>query len=151
MDKIASFQVNHDTLRPGIYISRIDFEDIVTYDLRVKKPNNGDYLAPAAAHTWEHIFATAVRMGKIGANTVYFGPMGCLTGFYLILKGVPDEQAVAEIRRIVALIRDFDGEIPGSKRVECGNYAFHDLAGAKKEAKDYFSVIEHWTIDDLNY
>jgi len=151
MEKISSFQVDHDRLLPGLYISRIDFEDIVTYDLRVKQPNQGDYLDPAVAHTWEHILATAIRNGELGSGTIYFGPMGCLTGFYLILKGVPSAAAIAEIRRVVAFLRDFEGEIPGSRRVECGNYAFHDLDGAKREAGRYWNIIQNWTEEDLYY
>lgn len=81
MEKIASFCINHDTLTPGIYTSRIDFGDIVTYDLRYHYPNAGQFLTCEAAHTIEHIFATWVRSSEIGGKVVYFGPIGCLTGF----------------------------------------------------------------------
>lgn len=151
MKKIASFQIDHDALYPGIYISRVDFEDVVTYDLRFKKPNNGDFLSPAAAHTIEHIFATHVRSSVLGENVVYFGPMGCLTGFYLILKGVPQEAAIRQIQETVRFTAEFEGEIPGAKKVECGNYLMQDLAAAKREAAGYLRTIEHWTDEQLIY
>ena len=151
MEKIASFQINHDVLVPGIYTSRVDFGDIVTYDLRFKRPNNGDALTKEAAHTIEHIFATYIRSSKIGANVVYFGPMGCLTGFYLILKGVSAKDAIAGIQAGMKFLSAFEGEIPGSRKEECGNYLMHDLAGAKKEAAGYCAAIEGWTERQLVY
>lgn len=151
MEKIASFQMNHDTLRPGIYISRIDFGDIVTYDLRFKYPNRGDYLAMKGAHTIEHLFATYIRSSEIGGQVVYFGPMGCMTGFYLLLKGVPYKKAILEIQKAVQWIADFEGEIPGAKKIECGNYLAHDLADAKKEARAFAKEIAGWTEENLSY
>ena len=151
MQKIASFQVDHNLLTPGIYISRVDFSEIVTYDLRFNSPNAGDYLDPAAAHTIEHLFATAVRSGPLGASTVYFGPMGCLTGFYLIFKGVSHADAIREIRRIVQWMADFSGTIPGSEKKECGNYRFHNLEQARREAAAFGAVIQNWTESDLLY
>ncbi|MBQ9941403.1 MAG: S-ribosylhomocysteine lyase [Christensenellaceae bacterium] len=151
MKKIASFEMDHDVLTPGIYISRVDFDDIVTYDIRLKTPNMGDYLDPAAAHTIEHLFATAVRNGCIGSNVVYFGPMGCLTGFYLLTKGCSHTAVIGEIRRIMAFIRDFTGKIPGSEKKECGNYLFHDLKKARAEAQAFIPVIADWQEADLAY
>lgn len=151
MEKIASFCIDHDKLCPGIYISRVDFEDIVTYDLRLKKPNQGDYLSPAAAHTLEHICATHLRSSKLGEHVVYFGPMGCLTGFYLIFKGVSHEDAIRQIRETVRFAAEFEGEIPGAKQVECGNYRMQDLPGAKAEAARYLEVIRSWQEKDLIY
>lgn len=151
MEKIASFQIDHDLLEPGIYLSRIDMGDIFTYDLRFKFPNAGDFLAPAAAHTVEHIFATYVRSSAIGDKVVYFGPMGCLTGFYLVLKGATHADAIAVIKEGMAFAAAYEGEIPGNKKEECGNYLMHDLEGAKKEAAAYVKAIEDWTEDMLAY
>jgi len=151
MEKIASFQIDHDLLEPGIYLSRIDMGDIFTYDLRFKFPNAGDFLAPAAAHTVEHIFATYVRSSAIGDKVVYFGPMGCLTGFYLVLKGATHADAIAVIKEGMAFAAAYEGEIPGNKKEECGNYLMHDLEGAKKEAAAYVKAIEGWTEDMLAY
>jgi len=151
MEKIASFQIDHDLLEPGIYLSRIDMGDMFTYDLRFKFPNAGDFLAPAAAHTVEHIFATYVRSSAIGDKVVYFGPMGCLTGFYLVLKGATHADAIAVIKEGMAFAAAYEGEIPGNKKEECGNYLMHDLEGAKKEAAAYVKAIEGWTEDMLAY
>lgn len=151
MERIKSFTVNHDVLTPGIYISRID-GDIVTYDIRVKKPNGGDYLANGAMHTIEHIFATFVRNSKFGGDVIYFGPMGCRTGFYLLLRsGVSTAEAVALIKEAFAFIAEFKGEIPGNTRIECGNYLEHDLDGATAEARAMNAVIKNWTENDLEY
>ncbi|MFV0497319.1 MAG: S-ribosylhomocysteine lyase [Candidatus Fimivivens sp.] len=151
MDKIASFCINHDTLTPGVYTSRIDFSDIITYDIRYHYPNAGCYLSPQAAHTIEHIFATWVRDGAIGGQVVYFGPMGCLTGFYLILKGVKPADALAAIAQGMRFVRDYQGEIPGALKVECGNYQLHDLAEAKKEAATFCDAIVGWNEARLTY
>ena len=133
MEKIASFQIDHDLLEPGLYLSRVDMGDIFTYDLRFKYPNAGDFIAPAAAHTLEHIFATYVRSSAIGDKVVYFGPMGCLTGFYLVLTGASHAEVIAAVKEGMAFTAAFEGEIPGNKKEECGNYLMHDLEGAKKE------------------
>lgn len=151
MEKIASFQIDHDKLCPGIYVSRVDFGDVVTYDLRFKKPNQDDFLTPAAAHTIEHIFATHVRSSELGQNVVYFGPMGCLTGFYLILKGVPHEDAIRQIRETIRFTAEYEGEIPGAKKIECGNYLMQDLPAAKAEAAEYLEKIADWTEKNLIY
>lgn len=152
MEKIASFKVDHDVLTPGIYLSRVDRETLYTYDLRFKKPNNGDYLDGAAAHTIEHLAATYMRNCPLGDRVVYFGPMGCMTGFYLILDSVPFGDAIEEIKRCFEYIRDFEGEIPGSASSrECGNYRFHNLSLAVREAGAYCEVIKDWTSDMLSY
>jgi len=151
MNKIASFQVNHDLLHPGIYVSRIDFTDIVTYDIRVKTPNAGDYLEPRAMHTTEHLFATFARNSQLGSRVVYFGPMGCLTGYYLLLKGVPHAEAIALIREAFSFIANYSGEIPGSARAECGNYLAHDLDAAKREAALFLPVVSDWSETRLAY
>lgn len=152
MEKIASFQVNHDTITPGMYISRIDFGDTVTYDLRFCYPNSGEYLYQPAAHTIEHLFATWVRSNKkIGDSVVYFGPMGCLTGFYLILRGVSHSDAIDAVKQGMEFIRDFQGDIPGASREECGNYLMHDLTCAKITAKRYCEAIKDWNEPRLVY
>lgn len=147
---IQSFQVNHDKLGRGMYISRID-GDIVTYDLRMKVPNAGSYLENAALHTIEHLFATYVRSSDKSDNIIYFGPMGCRTGFYFITRKIDDAQAVQLVKEAFEFIRKFEGKIPGSERRECGNYLDHDLAGAKNEAREYLAVLEHVSKDTLKY
>ncbi len=149
--KIASFTVNHDTLSPGMYRSRVD-GDCVTWDLRLKTPNRGDYLGQGALHTLEHLIATWVRSSALSDEVVYFGPMGCRTGFYLILRDrVSDAEALALVREAFAFAAAFEGPIPGAKRVECGNYRGHDLKGAKAEAAAYGRVLDACSADRLDY
>jgi S-ribosylhomocysteine lyase len=151
MNKIASFTVNHDTLQKGMYISRID-GDIVTYDIRMKLPNGGDYLQMSSAHTLEHLFATYARNSKLGEHVIYVGPMGCRTGFYFLVRDkISHEQAIALVKESMAFARDFEGEIPGNKKEECGNYLDHDLAGAKKIGGEMAIVLENWTVEKLQY
>ncbi len=151
MKKIASFTVNHDTLEKGMYISRID-GDIITYDIRMKKPNGGDYFRMSAAHTVEHLFATFARNSQWGDEIIYVGPMGCRTGFYLLTRDtLSKENAVALVKESMAFVRDFTGEIPGNKKEECGNYLDHDLEGAKALGKDMVAVLEDWTVEKLRY
>ena len=151
MKKIASFTVNHDTLEKGMYISRID-GDVVTYDIRMKKPNGGDYLNMSAAHTVEHLFATYARNSQYGDKIVYVGPMGCRTGFYLLTRDtLTHTQAITLVKESMAFVRDFEGEIPGNKKEECGNYLDHDLVGAKKIGSEMYSVLKDWTEQDLQY
>ena len=149
--KIASFTINHDTLTPGMYASRVD-GDCVTYDLRCKLPNCGDYLPQPALHTIEHLVATYVRSSIWSDQVVYFGPMGCRTGFYLILRdSVSHQQAIDLVRAAFSFAAAFEGEIPGAKRIECGNYLEHDLPGAKAEAAAYARVLEGCTTQTLVY
>ena len=151
MKKIASFTVDHDTLEKGMYVSRID-GDAITYDIRMKKPNGGDYLPNAALHTIEHLFATYVRNSEFSDGVIYAGPMGCRTGFYLVLRdSVSAENAIGLVKRTFEFISGFEGEIPGAKRRECGNYLEHDLAGAKISAADMVEVLKNWTPSDLKY
>ena len=151
MKKIASFTINHDTLEKGMYISRID-GDVVTYDIRMKKPNGGDYFAMNAAHTLEHLFATYARNSEYGKHVVYVGPMGCRTGFYLLTRDtLSHTDAIKLVRESMSFARDFEGEIPGSKKEECGNYLDHDLAGAKLLGGEMAEVLRSWTEKDLAY
>jgi len=151
MKRIASFTVNHDTLEKGMYISRID-GDVVTYDIRMKKPNGGDYLSASEAHTMEHLFATYARNSALGDQVIYVGPMGCRTGFYFLVRGtISHEQAIAMVKESMAFARDFEGEIPGNKKEECGNYLDHDLAGAKVLGGEMYEVLKNWQVSDLKY
>ena len=151
MKRIASFTVNHDTLEKGMYISRID-GDVVTYDIRMKKPNGGDYLPTPAAHTIEHLFATYARNTKEESDIVYVGPMGCRTGFYFLTRdAVSHERAIEIVKESMDFIADFEGEIPGNTSAECGNYLEHDLKGAKAVAADMAALLSSWTADMLHY
>ncbi len=151
MKKIASFTVDHDKLKKGMYISRID-GDCITYDIRMKIPNGGDYLSASEAHTIEHLFATYARNSEYTDSVIYVGPMGCRTGFYLIMRdNVSHADSIALVREVFAFISSFEGEIPGNKRKECGNYLDHDLAAARLSAADMYSVLSSWTEAKLNY
>lgn len=150
MDKIASFCVDHTKLLPGIYVSRID-GDITTYDIRMRKPNTPPYLANSVLHTIEHLFATFARNSEFKDNVIYFGPMGCRTGFYFLLRNVKEEDAVKLIIRTFEEIAEYNGEIPGARANECGNYLDHDLDGAVSEAKEFLKVISNWNAEKLKY
>ncbi len=139
MEKIPSFQKNHDELLPGLYMSVTD--GIATFDLRFKKPNAGDYIAQPALHSIEHMLATALRNGSRKEDIVYFGPMGCRTGFYLLTKRLGYEDVLAALLDAVAVCLTMDG-VPGSARRECGNYLEHDLAGAKAELQKYGELLK---------
>ena len=153
MKKIASFTINHDVLGKGMYTSRID-GDVVTYDIRMKLPNNAenDYLTPPAAHTFEHLFATYARNTAYADQIIYVGPMGCRTGFYLLLRDkVSYEEAIRLVQDSMKFIAAYEGKIPGTNKIECGNYLEHDLAGAKKEAAAMIPVLEGWTPAMMEY
>ena len=138
--KIASFEVNHDKIREGIYISRID-GDITTYDMRTRVPNAGDYMDNLTMHSLEHMFATYIRSSEIGERVIYFGPMGCQTGFYLLVRSSDNGETLKAVLDTLSKIVAHEGEIFGKSRVECGNYQNLDLAAAKEEAKRYLSVL----------
>ena len=151
MEKIASFKVNHDILKKGMYISRID-KGIVTYDVRMKEPNKGDYLENAPMHTFEHLFATYVRNTKYADSIIYVGPMGCRTGFYFIVRDdISHAEAIDIMKNTFDFVLDFEGEIPGTNKIECGNYLEHNLVGAKEIAKDMKNVLQDWTVERMNY
>lgn len=151
MKTIASFTVDHDKLEKGMYISRID-GDVVTYDIRMKKPNMGDYLTNGALHTFEHLFATYARNTELSGQVIYIGPMGCRTGFYFLLRdSVSGRQAIDLVKECFQFISTFEGKIPGSERKECGNYLEHDLPGAREAAKDMLGVLADWTEEKLQY
>lgn len=149
--QIQSFQVDHTKLRPGMYVSRVD-GDVVTYDIRMKTPNAGDYLANGALHTIEHLFATYVRSSALSDHVVYFGPMGCRTGFYFLVRGMSHRAAVELARQAFDFIAGFSGPIPGAAVAECGNWKEHDLEGARREAAAYLPVLAGVRTDaDLMY
>ena len=151
MEKITSFTVNHDKLEKGMYISRID-GDCITYDIRMKKPNGGDYLTNGALHTFEHLFATYARNSAFSDSVIYVGPMGCRTGFYFIVRDkMSHEKVLSLVRESFVFIADFDDVIPGSTRIECGNYLEHDLPGARKVASDMLIVLKDWNRDKMVY
>ena len=140
MEKIPSFQKNHDALSVGLY-AQTDVNGVTTFDLRMKKPNAGDYISPKALHTVEHLMATALRNSRAKENIIYFGPMGCRTGFYLLTVRMAYEEVLALLKESIPVALALD-EIPGSKREECGNYLEHDLDGAKEELRAYLAVLE---------
>jgi len=146
MEKISSFLVNHTKLKEGIYISRID-GDIITYDLRAKKPNAGDYMSNIAMHSIEHLFATFIRNSSIGDKVIYFGPMGCQTGFYLLVRDLPSNAVVAKIKEILNQIIDYRGEVPGNSELECGNYRMLNLEAAQAECLAFYNNIVQ--LDDV--
>ena len=152
MERIASFTVDHDVLVPGLYLSRQD-GDVVTLDLRFKKPNTGDLLTNAEMHSVEHVIATLLRNSPEKDAVVYFGPMGCRTGFYLILAGdYESEDIVTLLTEMFTFIRDYEGTIPGAAAKDCGNYLDLNLPMAKYVAKKYLEeVLEHISDDRLHY
>ena len=150
MKKIASFTVDHDKLTQGVYISRFD-GDITTFDLRFIKPNTPPFLKPYAMHTIEHLFATYARNSEYSDNVIYFGPMGCMTGFYFLTRDLELETALNLIKDIVKKCRDHEGEIPGNSKIECGNYLAHDIESAHKELVKYYDTIKDWTVAKMSY
>lgn len=150
MKRIKSFEIDHTKLGIGMYTSRVD-DDIVTYDLRMAIPNGGVYLDPAGMHTVEHLMATYLRNSVFEKNIVYFGPMGCRTGFYFLQRGMSDEAAIALVKEAAAFILSFQGEIPGCSAIECGNYLEHDLNTAKEMIRPFAERLEGYTTEQLIY
>lgn len=157
MDKIASFTIDHIKLEPGLYVSRIDrFGEtfITTFDIRITSPNDEPVLNTAELHTIEHLCATYARNDKDWAEKiVYFGPMGCRTGCYLLVEGkLSSREMVPFMTKMFEFVRDFEGGIPGAKPEECGNYLDQNLPMAKFVAKRYLENTLY-NIDDahLNY
>ncbi|MCR3758315.1 S-ribosylhomocysteine lyase [Clostridium felsineum] len=156
MEKIASFTVNHLTLKPGVYVSRKDkFGDVVltTFDIRMTSPNDEPVMNTAEMHTIEHLAATFLRNHKdYSAKTVYFGPMGCRTGFYLILQGdYLSKDIVPLLKELYKFIADFKGEVPGAAARDCGNYLDMNLTMANYLGKKFLSLLDNITEDRLNY
>ena len=140
MERIASFCVDHTRLERGMYLSRQD-GDVLTWDIRMKKPNQGDYLTTAAAHTLEHLFATYARNSAVKDGVIYVGPMGCRTGFYLLMRSQNHERALEKVKE--ALRKTIDApEMFGASRKECGNYKELSIDAAHKEAARYLKELE---------
>ena len=139
MKKIASFTVNHDTLTEGIYVSRID-GDVTTYDLRTRVPNKGDYMDNLTMHSVEHMLATHLRNGKIADKIIYFGPMGCQTGFYLLVRDADNAETLEVLTD--ALEKALTApEMYGQSRIECGNFENLSLEAARVECERYLNVL----------
>ena len=141
MERIQSFEVDHDFIVPDVYISRID-GDITTYDLRTRRPNGGDYMDNLTMHSVEHMFATYIRNSSIGPSVIYFGPMGCRTGFYLLVRDESPARVLKEILQVLENIVAHNGEMFGATRKECGNYRELSLDAAKKECTSYLAALK---------
>lgn len=149
MERIKSFTIDHNVLTPGFYISRED-GDVITYDLRTRKPNAGDYMDNATMHSLEHMFATYIRNSAMGADVIYFGPMGCQTGFYLLVRKNQTPTAVFEMtKQVLQQVYAHEGAVFGASAVECGHYENLSLAAAKAEAATYLAVLNEQT--NLNF
>lgn len=140
MEKIPSFTLDHDGMKCGLYRGMV-CRGIATWDLRFKRPNGGDYIMPKALHSIEHILATVLRNSDKKENIVYFGPMGCRTGFYLLTADMEYPEVLALLKESFARALTFT-EVPGSRKKECGNYLEHDLQGALDECAAYLKVLE---------
>lgn len=139
MERIPSFQKNHNTLEVGLHESGT-VSGVTTWDLRFKKPNAGDYITPKALHSIEHLLATVLRNSEKKDNIIYFGPMGCRTGFYLLTVGLEYAEVKELLKSSLAFAATFT-EVPGNKKEECGNYLEHDLDTAIKECKAYLKIL----------
>ncbi len=150
MKKIKSFEVDHTKLEKGLYISRVD-GDIVTYDLRMVKPNTPPFLDNDGLHTFEHLLATYLRNSAYSENIIYAGPMGCRTGFYILLRNLSSDDSVLLIRNALKFIASYHGEIPGATAKECGNYLEHSLPKARRYAEDILNVTKYCNSENLHY
>lgn len=150
MEKIASFQINHTRLMPGMYTSRID-GDVVTYDLRFVRPNTPPFLENGVLHTIEHLFATFVRSSRFKDGIIYFGPMGCRTGFYFLTRGIAPADVIELTKEALAFIGQYEDDIPGASAEECGNYREHDLPGARAAAVRMLEILKTWKESLLTY
>lgn len=152
MERIASFEVDHTKLTPGLYFSRRD-GDIVTLDLRLKRPNTGDLLSNSEMHSVEHLIATLLRNSADKDAVIYFGPMGCQTGFYFLFdsRRLSLEGAIALLRDAFGQASEFTGDMPGKSAEECGNYVNLDLETGKRVCRFYRDLIQDWTVEQLSY
>ena len=156
MKTIASFTINHLTLLPGVYVSRKDNVGdavVTTFDLRITRPNAEPVMNTAEVHTIEHLGATFLRNhSEFGSHIVYFGPMGCRTGFYLLLAGdYESADIIPLLRELFAFIRDYKGEVPGASAIACGNYLDMNLPMANYYGARYLEVLEHITGERMKY
>ena len=152
MERIASFQVDHNKLRPGLYLSRQD-GSVITYDLRFKTPNTDDLLSNAEMHSVEHIIATLLRNSAQKDAVIYFGPMGCQTGFYFLFDGdqLSHAEAIELLSSVFAQGAAYEGEMPGKSAVECGNYRNLDVDLAKAQCAYYAQILADWNEEKLAY
>lgn len=150
MERIKSFTINHNVLMPGFYVSRED-GDIITYDLRTRRPNMGDYMSNSTMHSVEHMFATIVRNSDIADDVVYFGPMGCQTGFYLVVKNQDPKKVFDVTKNVLEQIIAYDGPVFGASAIECGHYENLDLEEAHVECKKYLEVLKAQTNMEFTY
>lgn len=150
MKRIASFEVDHRFITPGIYLSRID-GDITTYDLRTRKPNCGDFMTDSIMHTFEHLFATYVRNSNMGEKIIYFGPMGCATGFYLLIRDAEHNETLKTVMWVLEKIIAHKGEVFGNSEIECGNYKSLNLEAAVGEAEKYLAALKVKENHDFKY
>ncbi len=151
MKKISSFTIDHTILPKGMYTSRVD-GDAITYDIRTRVPNVEEVMQNDSIHTLEHLFATYVRNTEFADSIIYFGPMGCRTGFYFITRdSISPENAIKLTFDALNFAAAFDGEVPGVSAKECGNYRDHNLSEAKIEAKMMAEVLADWTVEKLVY
>ena len=152
MERIASFTVDHNKLRPGLYLSRRD-GDIITFDLRFKTPNTGDLLSNSEMHSAEHLIATLLRNSEEREAVIYFGPMGCQTGFYFLFDNrlLSCEGAIELLKEVFDAAADFDGEMPGKSPTECGNYVNLDVETGRAVCRFYAGLIRDWTVEKLAY
>lgn len=157
MEKITSFTIDHLKLQPGVYVSRIDYVEghpVTTFDLRMTSPNEEPVMNTAEMHTIEHLAATFLRNHpEFGRKTIYFGPMGCRTGFYLLLAGEQSSAGIIPLmKEMYTFIAGFEGEVPGAHPKDCGNYLDMNLPMARYLANRYLSeVLENITEDRLVY
>ena len=150
MERIKSFEINHNILMPGFYNSRVD-GDIITYDMRTRRPNMGDYMSNSAMHSVEHMFATCVRNSDISDNVVYFGPMGCQTGFYLVVRNEEPKKVFEITKQLLKQILEYEGPVFGASAIECGHYENLSLDEAKIECQKYLEVLEAQTNMEFSY
>lgn len=157
MKKIPSFTIDHNRLKRGIYVSRKDYvgdEVVTTFDVRMKEPNREPALSPSAIHTMEHLAATFLRNhAEWASRIIYWGPMGCLTGNYLIVRGdLASAEVLPLMKETFAFIASFEGDVPGASARDCGNYLLMNLPEARWEAGKYLrEVLECATEENLNY
>lgn len=157
MEKIPSFTIDHIRLERGIYVSRQDNvggEVVTTFDVRMKEPNREPVLSPSAIHTIEHLAATFLRNHPVWADRIiYWGPMGCLTGNYLIVKGdITSADILPLVKETFAFVASYEGDVPGATARDCGNYLLMNLPEARWEARKYLTeVLENITDNNLNY
>lgn len=150
MEMIQSFRINHDVLMPGIYVSRID-GDITTYDLRTRRPNMGDYMDLVTMHSVEHMIATYIRNSDMGPDVIYFGPMGCQTGFYLLVRNADNMRVFETLKDCLKETIEHEGDVFGKSAAECGNYKCLDIEAAKVECRRYLDALEAVGTPDFMY